>query len=334
MWVPAATEQARVVKWLTAAGHEVVVATTEAEVRHAFATYSFDVALVALDDDADALPMVRSLANMQSTFVLALVPFRVEADLARFYDAGADGDLVLPCSAQLLTARMRAIARLTRRRDGRREPLDIAVRATRDAAAQIEVTTHQLLGLPVTVDDGETPARPFAHAAAVLLMSAPAALEMRIAVAGDLESTRALATHAFGAAASDALVMDLLKELANVLMGTVKTSLSAADLSFSSGVPSALEVDHMRNPPATYTHRQTFILGIEGAQLVVQLALRTKLHRLVLPRDLREGMVLARDLRNERAVLLLPAGTRLSQHLLEKAGPSLPPSAHVEVLVA
>ena len=337
LWVPSAIERSRIVGWLTEAGHEVIPVANETELRIAFQKRPVDVALVAVDDgDDENLRLVRSLASAQGTFLLALIPFRAESSLGRFYDAGADGDLIVPCSPPLFASRLRAIERLKRRVEGRLEPLDVAVRATARAAEQIQSAVSEMLGVVAEVEGAGRPApdAQIASAACVFLLSAAQGLEIRIAVGGDEASTRAIAAFAFGGEASDDLVIDLLKELANLLMGSLKASLTAAEIACSSGVPIAIAPHHLQQPPASYAHRDEYTVVVGGRRLVVQIAMRTKLHRFVKPTELREGMVLARDLRNEQDLMLLPIGSRLSEHLLEKLANALPPTMRIEVLIA
>lgn len=68
------------------------------------------------------------------------------------------------------------------------------------------------------------------------------------------------------------------------------------------------------------------------ARLVVFAGLRSRANVLVCPPDLREGMVLAKDVLNARGVLLLQGSTRLSATMVERLQGNLTPKHEIEVI--
>lgn len=194
-----------------------------------------------------------------------------------------------------------------------------AIQAIQRTLRGVAARTATLIGEPVA--PGEPPA--LAHAACVTLLSPEHGLELRIACAGDVG---ALVAKLFGSA-SDLHAVDLLAELANLGMGALKVELG--DLAFTSGVPERLPVFGFRDASFAYADELALDCGV-----AVRIGLRSQRARAVLPRELREGMVLAGDLRNPQGVLLAPSGTRLSQHMLDRVVGALAPGARIEVSVA
>jgi len=191
--------------------------------------------------------------------------------------------------------------------------------AIQRTVASSAVRASEVIGDPVAI--GTAPH--ILHAAQVTLLSPEHGLELRVACAGDVAT---LAAKLFGAATEDHAI-DLLAELANVAMGALKLELH--DFAFASGVPERLPTYAFRDASFAYAEEVALDCGV-----AIRIGLRSKRPRHVLPRELREGMVLACDLRNAQGVLLAPTGTRLSQHMLERLLPGLASNVRIEVSVA
>lgn len=214
---------------------------------------------------------------------------------------------------------MNALATLPRPTDDLVGAVCQAIVALQRTLAGMGARTAALIGEAVA------PGRPptLAHAAAVTLLSPELGLELRVACAGDIA---ALLPRLFGEG-SDLHAIDVLAELANLGMGALKLELG--DLEFTSGVPERLAVHLFRDASFAYADEVAFDCGV-----AVRIGLRSKRARTVFPRELREGMVLAGELRNAQGLLLAPAGTRLSQHMLDRMIGGLAPSLRIEVSVA
>ncbi len=77
-----------------------------------------------------------------------------------------------------------------------------------------------------------------------------------------------------------------------------------------------------------------FAVTVEGSRLAIHLGLRSKANSVVAVGTLGEGMVLAKDVFNPRGMLLLTAGTRLSQTMVDKLQSMLSPKHTIEVSAA
>jgi hypothetical protein len=78
--------------------------------------------------------------------------------------------------------------------------------------------------------------------------------------------------------------------------------------------------------------QQAFQLEMADARLVVHLGLRSKGNQFVTPDALKEGMVLAKDVFNQKGLLLVNHGTRLSANMIGRLRGVLAPKQTVEVM--
>jgi CheY-specific phosphatase CheX len=213
---------------------------------------------------------------------------------------------------------------------------DPVLRVVQSAAWQVASTelvnsASKFLTLPIAIGDVAQADSPLAHASAIVLSNVEAQLEIRVAVAADATSARALAMHVFGEEC-DEMLGDMVGELANLFIGAMKTKLSACDLPFTGGLPAKLDTDQVLRPSVTFKHQDAFAFLVNGARLVVHLGLRSKANAFVVSAQLVEGMVLAKEVFNARGVLLLAAGTRLSLSMIDKIRNALAPKQQVEVM--
>jgi hypothetical protein len=212
-------------------------------------------------------------------------------------------------------------------------PVEVAGRSTTwsTAVSQLESATNKFLTLPVSAQELPDTLPPLAVGASILLLNAEGQLELRIALAADVASSRALAVHLFGPEGED-LAADVMTELANILMGTLKTSFSSESLPFTGGLPEAVPVEQVLRPAMPYKFQESVLFSIADARLIVHLGLRSRANIVVQASRLREGMVVAKDVFNARGMLLLNGGTRLSEHMVERIRVALPAQHQVEVI--
>ncbi|MFZ9886998.1 MAG: hypothetical protein ACO3JL_05790, partial [Myxococcota bacterium] len=155
----------------------------------------------------------------------------------------------------------------------------------------------------------------------------------RFVVGTDKESARELANHLFGEA-DESLIEDMLGELSNIFMGALKTSFTTEDIIFTSGLPSPVPPDELLTPSFSFAQRHVVTMQLHPSIICVSVGLRSTAPSLVTPLDLREGMVLSKDVLGDRGLILLGAGTRLSLNMIEKLRGHLPEKTPVEVLAA
>lgn len=166
-----------------------------------------------------------------------------------------------------------------------------------------------------------------------LMGNAADSLELRIALAADAKSIKLLATHLFGDE-GESMGGELLSELGNILMGTLKTSFSSEAVRFAAGLPEAVPPDRVLSPAATYLVQTTFELQLSDARVVVYLGAKSSAVASLPVGGLREGMVVAGDIFNPKGLMLVRAGTRLSLNMVEKLRGILTPKQHIEVMTA
>ena len=80
-----------------------------------------------------------------------------------------------------------------------------------------------------------------------------------------------------------------------------------------------------------HTNQTFFALSLAGVKLSIHVGMRTKGNAIVKVLDLREGMVLAKDVHNARGILLVREKTRLSMTVIERIKKVLPQGHTLEV---
>lgn len=166
-------------------------------------------------------------------------------------------------------------------------------------------------------------------AAGIRLASTASQAELRIAVASNAESARAI-----GADLGDEdleLAGSLLQELVNLWMGATKSIFRRAEIVFTGGLPIALANADFDNYFADCVRVETVLLSCDDARFEVRAGLLPKKNSVIAVSSLREGMVLADDLHTDGGMLLITAGTRLSRRSVGRLTSMLPGSRTVTV---
>jgi hypothetical protein len=273
-----------------------------------------------------------------------------EADAIHAFESGIDSFIPWGCDIEYLAARIAAVGRVLERCDrkvgappfkpGGENAADLPLRlifrsnAWKNAQDKLREVCGQFLGQSATnASIGFDAAPPIEKAAAIPLTSGVHGVQIRIGVGADSKSALLLATKLFGPDAKD-LVDDMLGEVGNVLMGAMKTNFAAEQLPFTGGLPIPLPPRELTLPTTPFAHRHLFALDIGGARLTLHLGMQSKASSSLAVVDLREGMVIARDIVNDRGLLLLKGGTRLSSTMINKLVDLLPPRMPVQVMAA
>lgn len=330
-------------------GHQLVTAADSAELKSAFANQPPQlVLLVARGSDnplLERLGEIQKLGEAHGTLIAMICRDPQEDYLARAYDAGVDSEIRLPFGRALLAARLRTIDRLLKRGSGAAaaapvteqevasSALDLLARSTTWYAASqlIQTASSTFLTLPVIGADSAAPKEPITHACRIMLLNVQDQIEFRIAIGADTHSARRLCMHLFGEDTDD-LAGDMLSELANILMGSLKTALSAESIAFTGGLPEAIDADHILRPTVMFKHQNALDLLVGDARVMVHLGIRSKANVLVAVTGLHEGMTIAKDVFNVRGLLILNSGTRLSRNMIEQLEKFLPPKTMIEVM--
>ncbi|HSO39845.1 MAG TPA: hypothetical protein VLT33_45270, partial [Labilithrix sp.] len=169
-------------------------------------------------------------------------------------------------------------------------------------------------------------------ASSVLLTVASAHLECRVVVDGDRRSLELLGDAAVGSAEPEAIV-DLLNEVVNNAGGNFMRAAYDEHLLVTTGLPSGLSIAHAERALEIADHTIVAWLSdpVSGAQLRVRLGVRIRRNAFVKVSSLREGMVLASDLRGAEGTVLLTAGTRVTSSTSERVRRMLDARRMVEV---
>ncbi len=205
--------------------------------------------------------------------------------------------------------------------------------AWKDASASMRDAASKFLTLPVELDLAVPKQPPMGLASSVVLLNVQQQLELRIAVAASPSSAKALAMHLFGEDSTE-MAEDMLSELTNILMGTLKAKFGAESISFAAGIPGKIGPAEVMQPKTTYQRQEVFQLSLLNEQVLIHLGVRSKANMLIAVPGLQEGMVLAKNVFNARGMLLLNEGTRLSTNMVEHIQSILPPKQMVEVMPA
>jgi hypothetical protein len=194
----------------------------------------------------------------------------------------------------------------------------------------LQGAASKFLNLPTTLEDVRRDGPAQAHGAQLTMASAEHQLELRIAVATDQATARALSVHLFGPDQTD-LVDDMLGELTNILMGSLKTALNSEGFAFAADLPSKIDPALAERPNVLFKYQEVFSLRVNESRVLVHLGLRSKMNSVVTVSQLTEGMVLAKDLYNMRGALIIQCGTRLSSTMIERLRTAMPSQAPAEV---
>lgn len=312
------------------------------------------VVLVSLnelsDNVLDLLRRVREEAKPPAPHVLVVGKELSDAFLVKAYQNGIDGEIDRGVSDTLLRARMDSLQRrldpTARKANAPAGPpkgpngapltgLDLIMRsaAWRDLRPSLNTAVSKFLSLGTNVEEIPLAPAPPKFACGIVLSCVAHEVDMRIAIGADDATAKALAVHLFGPECDD-LEGDMMGEVTNICMGTMKTAFSTDALAFSAGLPQAIAVEEVLRPSIQWKQHDAFAIAVEGSRLVVHVGLRSKANSVVPVGSLNEGMVLAKDVFNPRGMLLLTAGTRLSQTMVDKLQSMLSPKHPIEVSAA
>ena len=311
-------------------GHVASLAKDEKAALTALASGGFQLLLVTLRGADTAvvglLEAMRKTVLCKSLYVLVIAHESTEDFLIRLHGAGADLCLRAPLGTALLLAQLEsarrsvdALAAGSAGGAGTQAPLEQVSQSTtwRLAQSKVQEVAAKFLSIGVTLGEAESVGGPLSHACSITLSNVEHQVELRVAVACETACGQKLAVHMFGPEGAD-MVADVLSELSNILMGTLKTAFGAETISFTGGLPKALETAEVLRPLALYAHNQAFALHIADGAVLVHLSARSKANQFLALASLREGMVLAKDVFNARGLLMVHGGTRLSQTMIDK----------------
>lgn len=328
-------------------GHRPSVATSEADVKDAGSKP--DVAIVNLSiPNAEMVSVITHLRAIRTTppvYIIGVATATTDDQLHTAYEAGLDIDLRGAMTNASLRARFRPAERiprtapapatghaLTMQKVPTMGPIELVSRSTAWKTLQGELIKAASTFLTMNVSVGNKPDgdTKLSVVRGIALANVEQQLEIRVAIATDLPSAQALTTHIFGEHTPD-LEGDMLGEIANISMGSIKSAFSRDSIAFTGGLPEDVAPDKFYEFGGACQHMEMFVLQVQGARLQFRVGIAAKQNQQVTVMNLREGMVLASDVFNAKGMLMVRAGTRLSSTAAERLRQSLALTQSVDV---
>lgn len=171
--------------------------------------------------------------------------------------------------------------------------------------------------VPVVDDKGD------AFVAEVLLAAPLRELEISLSVVVETASMKRLGAHLLGdedLEGAEALVL----EVANIMMGTMKTAFSAHDFAFTGTLPTREKLAASRLMLNRSRVRKRFAISADGSEIELWLRANDKRNKIVFGYALREGLIVSEDVYNSDGALLIKAGSRLTQTTAERLSGLVP----------
>lgn len=315
-------------------------------------------------DGHELTQRVRDLETPHYTYVIMLTSNDSPANVRRAFESGVDDFVTKPLRPEELLARLRVGERIVMLEGGLRkrvEELESALRRLDASAASrmaesakaatqasgvgtpsgdpvalvrwprigpsIAEAMTKFLNAPFKLERGATAMEGAGFAMSIALSDPERQLEMLLVLAINQASAHKLAEGLFGPdGVEPEMIRDVFAEGANMSAGALKAALETQKVNTTVSLPQPREVDQLAHLMTEYSGSVSFTLTTAGASVSAYLAARRRHNIIVSASELREGMVLSADLRDEKGVLLIRAGTRLSATAasrLARFGPKL-----------
>lgn len=315
-------ERRRLATELSARGHDVVEATSrESLLDEALATPA-DLILVDLNAStsvpAALVTAVRNLGAVPHIYIIGLLDPVDPKVIAAAWSAGVDDLMRKGAPLEEFRGRVdapRRIAEWSKRARSRStdfsQPFALeSLRCWRTIDTIVTKEIAEMLG-DTSFRPGTYDASP-AYTAEIPLSLPAEGLELRLAVGIDLESAQILADRLFAEAVSEGTLADTLRELANNAGGAFKRAALTEGPVFTLGLPV--------NKAALVPNDGDRCWSVAWGQLRLSFRV-TRINaapRHLAATNLRPGMVLGQDIRNSGGVLLLSAGSALTDRTVER----------------
>lgn len=342
-------ERDATLRLLPSDGHEIKIAKDAAEALVCLETREFDVLLVEViltgTSGTELIKRIRARESDTHVYIVATAARAFPGDLKTAFLCGADDFIRKPIARDELLVRIEGGTRV--RRWASRI---LAGGAATDFAARSSITSltawtsadsavcselGDMLGFPLIAAACPEGLEGAVEVATLPLSLAAEQAEISLAIGADQASTAALAELMFGSPTNDAsAIKDMMRELANVAGGAFKRMAATEGGVLTTGLPGESTPETFRHPKATA--RKQWIGTVEGSAIALrfELELRVREWKRVRVASLREGMVVALDLRNPLGALLVPSGTRITESHLGGLRRSLGDDGTIDIVEA
>jgi DNA-binding response OmpR family regulator len=289
--------------------------------------------------------MVRELRGLETTanaYVVTVIDSLQPARaIAMALSAGVHDFLRRPVFNEELVARVNAPARLLRWAKSLTKTdlydwtggLDLRrLRAWTEMGAIVAEDLSQMIGLPLDAVEGWPKNFDQALRGASIPMSLPSEqTELRVSIVADTVTLAWLSRTLIGDPNAETLAQeDCLREMANVAGGAVKRA-ALPDVALTMGIP--VSTGGLR-PTGDTSRCWALPLAAEGCCMAIVGEIRRRDNLRIPALQLREGMVVVNDVRNQAGALLVNAGTRLTATTAERVAQILGRRFVVEVSCA
>ncbi|HEY1814476.1 MAG TPA: response regulator [Kofleriaceae bacterium] len=325
-----ATLRRRLASWLAGTGHIVIEADNASSACEAI-TGKPDVIVVdwSLGGAASSL-LLRGLGQRHRHYVVVYCAQPRPADITAIFAAGADDFIDAAAPREELLAR---IDGWTRRRSWtatiqiRAIDLDApgldGLHVWREIDSIVATELGETLGDALLPTSAAGPNVQWCGAITLTLPGERVALRFGVGLAADQVDRFAHAV--LGGTADPDATADALRELANVAGGAIKRAASGDGVAITIGLPTA---DNIFDASGVRTWTASSRSGLRLALAVVATPSHARSIRCC---ELREGMVLASDIRNATGALLVAAGSCLTTTSVERLACALDTEARVDV---
>ena len=323
-------ERRKVVAAITTTGNDVLEAHDFVGARNHFVSSLPEVVFVEWSLLQPICELIASAAR--APYVIVSQAHWTSKDITAAYARGAHDFIKLPAFEAEVIGRVDGFKRMQAwfraGSAGRRDfasAFDLGqVRAWRELEALLADEIGVLVGGSLRrahVDRYEV-----VHAGAIALVLATEQLEVRLSIGADRAACAVLAERLLGGDQSNDALADALREMSNTAGGALKRAALADGLNFTLGLPNNDDLFSDPEAKLRWTSEDESGLCLAFAAKVVITA-----PKLLPASNLREGMVIVRDLKNAAGLLLASAGTLLTRSAAERLGSLAGGGALVEI---
>lgn len=170
------------------------------------------------------------------------------------------------------------------------------------------------------------------HAAQIPMTITQNKAQVQIGIGFQPNTAQLLTSQLFGVdQPPEEMIHDLLRELANVVGGAFKRVAEQDHIFMTTGLPEDVDPREFSTQKSVEQKHFELFTADQTLRIFVEIELRSKGLQKLLVGELREGMVLSRDLLNPNGMLLVRSGTRLTSSNVERLCRLVPDNTSVEV---